>query len=140
MKIINLTPHTVTLYTSVPEGHRWVRYRDGGPPQLVGATSVDYPTGGPAARVVEDRGAIDWIGDPPNRVPVRGVRFQSQIEGLPAPERGTMLIVSLPVIEAARRSGRPLFDLMTVGDIIRDDMGAIRGCTCFHLHSTVDMR
>jgi hypothetical protein len=95
MKIVNLTPHTV---------------------KLVGVLEI-FSTG--VARVSstqEEVGRIDGV-------PLVRATF-GEVTGLPAPEEGTLLIVSAMV--RAALPGRT--DLASPGDLVRDEAGQVIGC------------
>jgi hypothetical protein len=49
-------------------------------------------------------------------------------EGLPHPEDGVYLIVSALTVEAARRTGRTIDDLLLTADLVRDEAGRVVGC------------
>jgi hypothetical protein len=65
------------------------------------------------------------------QVPIRSVRHGVPT-GLPDLVEGTYLIVSLPVVAAARAIGRATSDLLTPGDLVRDQNGEIAGVTSFY--------
>ena len=48
------------------------------------------------------------------------------LEGLPAPEEGTLFVVNIVAAAAAKEIGRT--DCVVPGEIIRDDEGKIIGC------------
>lgn len=106
MKLVNLTPHVIVITD--------------------GAMSTVIPSSG-VARVASQPGDLQLI------LP-KGYLYSAptwgQIEGLPAPEEGTMYIVSALV--ASRAVGRP--DVCSPGTgpsdgAIRDDKGQIKAVT-----------
>ena len=102
MKLINLTPHKVTLAT--PDGELTVE------------------PSGQVARVSEIYTHLDEIEVGGVRVPFGHVSY-SAIEGLPDPEPGALYIVSRPVADkAATRS-----DLVVPYRLVRDEQGQVIG-------------
>lgn len=100
MQIINLTPHTVTVNgTAIPP--------DGRVPRV--------------GEVVEPAGEITLPGGA--TAPVVTVR-PGAVEGLPAPQPDTMLIVSRMVAEAAPERR----DLVVPHGLVRDGQGRVVGC------------
>lgn len=100
MQIINLTPHTVTVNgTAIPP--------DGRVPRV--------------GEVVKPAGEITLPGGA--TVPVVTVR-PGAVEGLPAPQPDTMLIVSRMVAEAAPERR----DLVVPHGLVRDGQGRVVGC------------
>lgn len=99
MKIVNLTPHDLDIYT------------------LTGDV-VHVPRTGKTARVFEVRepaGTIDGIG-------IETV-YPGKVVGIPDPEDGVVYVVSSIVSSA---SGRP--DVFAPGQLIRDEEGRPIGC------------
>lgn len=154
MPIVNLTPHPVTLYSHVPESpvyvlaadgrHRlWASIPDpcGSPADRLDApvSYTEWPATAPPARLQEHRGELEQIVVPDSivdvptdrHVPVRAVSLGA-VTGLPAPTPGTWYIVSIPVVDGARREGRTTSDLLTPGDLVRDPAGTILGVTSFY--------
>ncbi len=168
MPIINLTPHSVTLYSHVPEcpayyiagnGRHYLAQSitdpNGAPGSRVESPVgyEEFPAAGPPARLTEQRGEIERLavpdleyqqgegrgpdgigfGDEPivRRIPVRAVALGA-VTGLPAPTPGAWYIVSIPVVDGARREGRTTSDLLTPGDLVRDPAGTIIGVTSFY--------
>lgn len=107
MKLVNLTPHPISLYRQVP--------RSG----YDSAVSTIQPDGRVAriAEQIEDEKSefAGW--------PVVGVDYRG-IEGLPAPERNVRYIVSLPVALACPFRS----DLLVPYDQVRNETGAVVGC------------
>lgn len=105
MRLINLTPHPLTLIGAD------------------GTVLVDQAPDGPMARCAEDRrdlGAVtitDGI-----TVPLRSVGFGA-VTGLPAPRDGVLYVVSRSTAETARRD-----DVVYPDEQVRDESGRIIGC------------
>jgi hypothetical protein len=103
MKILNLTPHALTL---------------------VGENgTLEVPPSGQVARLAVTRTVcapvtIDGVTLPVSR-PTLG-----DIVGLPAPQQGVLLVVSALVAEAAGRA-----DVMSPGELLRDAAGAVIGAS-----------
>lgn len=101
MKIVNLTPHPLTL---------------------VGNNgTLNVPASGQVARLAVTRQmlapvVIDGVELPVSH-PVLGA-----IVGLPDPQTGVLLVVSALVAEAAQR-----MDVMSPGELLRDENGVIIG-------------
>jgi len=105
MKILNLTPHPVTIIN--PSGSVTIT-----------------PEGGPLPRLVEETTLMEWSLDRECVViPITHVRVGS-VENLPDVDPDTMLIVSQMVCRAC--PDRP--DLLFPYPVVRDDMGRIVGC------------
>ena len=82
MKWVNLTPHKILLYR--PDG-----------------SVEEVPPSGRVVRVKEEREEVGEVGG----LPVFSSSF-GEVEGLPDPEPGVYLLVSRPVLEALKGSGR----------------------------------
>lgn len=118
--LINLTPHTVNLFTSLDRGSP-----DSDPPIAIPSTGI--------ARVTElcaPSHPIAW--DPFNdcgmhlSIPLVSKGY-GEVTGLPAPTPGTLYIVSA-IVQAACPDRA---DLVAPHDIVRDAAGAITGCRAF---------
>ena len=107
MKIMNLTPHALTFISGENNMERYI-----------------VEPSGIVARVAthtENIGSITT--DDGFTIPLTTTVF-GQVEGLPAPETGTVYVVSSLV--AGRFPYRP--DVMIPNESIRDDKGRIIGC------------
>ncbi|KNZ70326.1 hypothetical protein Tfer_0886 [Thermincola ferriacetica] len=104
-KIINLTPHPVTLV------------REDGAAVEIPSAAEKLPR---CSETSEQIGEI-FIGD--LRIPVIR-KSLGRVENLPDPEEGTFYIVSLAVAQAARHRR----DLLVPNDTVRDEQGKIIGC------------
>ena len=103
MKLVNLTPHSVTL--------------------IGNERTLTVPPSGTVARCATDRRVVDTIVVDGVVIPVTATTM-GDIEGLPPAEPGTLLIVSRVVAEAARERT----DLVIPDDTVRDEQGRIIGC------------
>lgn len=115
MRLINLTPHVITVFTSsqAPEGPK-----------------VEIPAAPTGARVATNRVALAALEVDGQEVPTVGTSY-GEIVGLPAPEAGTMLVVSMVVAQAALAAGRDCSDLLqpdtSPQGAVRDAEGKILG-------------
>lgn len=103
MRLLNLTPHSVTIVTD--------------------AGTVEIPPSGEVARVAAeyaDAGDLSFDGQ---TVPVKTQRLGNP-SGLPEPEADTMYLVSAMVRQAAPWRA----DLLSPGELIRDEKGQPTGC------------
>lgn len=107
-KIVNLTPHDVVVYNG-------------------DEVIARYPSAG-AARVSQtDEAAGELSG-----VPLVRTVF-GEVENLPDPQDGVMLVVSAITATAAKASGRRTDDLLLPANPVRDAQGRIIGCRAFAL-------
>ena len=106
-KIINLTPHTVSI---VDED---------------GTVKATFPSEGSARadQIATKIGELDGIE-------LVSMKFGAT-ENLPASEDGTYYIVSVITANAAKAEGRTTSDLVITADPVRDDSGRIIGCRRF---------
>jgi hypothetical protein len=109
-KIVNLTPHMVTLYKGK-------------------AAIATFPSQGLARARQADEHVTDLMIEGYDVPLVRSV--YGEVTGLPAPHGETMYIVSLATAMAARSGGRTTNDLLLTSDLVRDGEGAIIGCRRF---------
>ncbi len=107
--IRNLTPHTVSLCAANGEVIR----------------AFESEGVARAAQTTVEVGELDGI---------RLVKssFGAPV-GLPDPQDGVYLIVSLATANAARDHGRTVEDLLLTADTVRDEAGRIIGCRAFAL-------
>jgi hypothetical protein len=101
MKLVNLTPHTLHIHS------------------YDGAEVTALPSEGSARCAVFE----EQIGDVNNTIPIYATRY-GEIDGLPDPQEGTAYVVSLLV----RQSLPERKDLLSPGQLIRDDEGKVIGC------------
>lgn len=119
--IINLTPHSVTVYstddvTEVTKGsYTSLILKEGAQPL------VTYPSQG-VARAASVKEQVDVI----NGIPVYSTSY-GEPEGLPEEKEGVFYLVSALTAQAAK--GRK--DLLLVDGAVRDGEGKIVGCTAF---------
>ncbi len=111
MKVVNLTPHYITL-------------------QLQG--DGDKITFEPSGTVARCHAASNQIGildvGRHSHVPVNLVRL-GEVENLPPPAQGVRYLVSRIVADAGKLAGRD--DLLIPDDTVRDADGRIIGCRAF---------
>ncbi len=150
MPIRNLTPHGVSLYHAPSLAQMQPLSFDrtgGGWLMVVGASYCRWDKADTPARVSELKSdehtikvpeLVDYEGPGAlgtalalRGLPVRSVAY-GPISDLPDQIDGTYLIVSLLVVQAAKAAGRTTADLLTPGDLVRDERGEIVGCTCFY--------
>jgi hypothetical protein len=104
MHFVNLTPHAVNIYQA-----------DG--------TVTEIPTSGTIARITETAypaGQIDGID-------LTEVALGA-LDGVPAPTKDTIYIVSMPLLMAAAAMGLDRSDLAYPYGQVRDGQGRIIGC------------
>jgi len=102
--LINLTPHPIV--TRAPDG-----------------TEREYPPVGPIARVIEMKDEIGKV----DGVPLYRMRY-GQVEGLPRPLDGCWMVVSTLVRQALPERR----DLISPGELIRDNDGRVIACKAFY--------
>jgi len=98
MKLVNLTPHTLNIHT----------------PDKV----VNLPPSGAVARVA----TVSVPAAPMGGIPTVTTSF-GEVTGLPEPQHGVTLVVSGMVASAAPRD-----DVLSPGDLVRDENGRPVGC------------
>ena len=110
MKFVNLTPHDITVVlpdTQTENNRRRVFHRDG-----------------TVARVSQIATVVETIDD----IVISTVKFGSVV-GLPKPVDGIRFIVSSMV-----KSAEPnRTDLVSPGDLVRDENGNVIGCKGFYI-------
>jgi hypothetical protein len=101
MKIKNLTPHPLTI---------------------VGENgTLQIPPSGRVARISVTRTELDPVIVDGIKLPVN-LPVLGEINDLPAPQAGVIIVVSALVAEAARRA-----DVMSPGELVRDVNGVVIG-------------
>jgi hypothetical protein len=143
MKIVNLTPHAITVtVTNAPELGPWTLEPSGQIARAVERVSESTPLGHiPTSRIsfdgVEGLPGPEWRTlpspcDMPGAVPegssVCLVCGAQDGHHPPPREPAVYYLVSTIAADAARRSGRTTEDLLTPGQQVRDDAGRIIGC------------
>lgn len=109
MKIINLTPHAVTLIN----GENETKFESKG---IARAKQLET-----AAGEMEISGL---------KIPTVRMEY-GEPEDLPEPKAGVCYIVSYITAMAAKANGRKTEDLLMTADLIRNDDGQIVGCKKF---------
>ena len=113
MKILNFTPHAVTVFDS-----------DGDP------LATYKPSG--LARAKQSYVIVGQVEVEPESVPLKRITF-GEVDGLPKDvDPDTYFIVSAITAQAARATNHPLADrLLVVADPVRNAEGQIIGCKAF---------
>jgi len=104
MKIVNLTPHAVTIVNDE------------------GSSLMSFPSEG-VARARENNTIVGKLFN----IPIVEKTFEEP-EGLPDFKEGIFYIVSIITANAARAIGRTTEDLLITSDLTRDAEGQILGC------------
>ncbi len=107
MRLINLTPHEITLVGSE------------------GEVIASLPPSGQVARCKEVTEVVDHLTINGKQFPVI-VKRLGEVENLPEPQEGVRYVVSLAVAKAAKRD-----DLLVPGKAVRDEKGRIIGTSAF---------
>jgi hypothetical protein len=105
MRIINLTPHAVTVFDAE------------------GATIQTLPAAQTPARAQQQ----NFPNLPIGAIPTVTISYGPP-ENLPEPTPGVFLLVSQITARAATEAGRPVHDLLLTADAVRDTGGRIIGC------------
>jgi len=106
VKIVNLTPHTLNILDE-------------------NGTEYSFPSDG-IARAAQSSTVVGTL----NGIEVVKTTFGAP-EGLPDPEEGVFIVVSLATANAAKAAGRTVDDLLLTSDPVRDADGRIIGCRRF---------
>lgn len=104
--IVNLTPHTVTVFSGET------------PVLVLESTGV--------ARAAQHDEACEPVEGIPTVRSVFGA-----VENLPEPQPGTWFVVSIITANAARAANRSTDDLLVTSNPVRDAEGRIIGCRAF---------
>lgn len=129
MGFTNLTPHDVVIFSlrdcvEQPGGRGYTLRHSGVIPLAT------FPASGNVARAAQTQDALPSVRHNGAKIPVYRMTYGVPV-GLPDPAEGTGLIVSALTANAAKAAGRPTYDLFIVQGVVRDDTGAIIGCTGF---------
>lgn len=127
MKLINLTPHAIVLYAETsaePDGKGSYIVKPDAEPLYT------LPASGTVARALVTKKRLNDIDFEGISAPVFSMEY-GDVEGLPAPEKGTCYVVSALTAQAAQRNGRGTNDLLLVANSVRNEQGQIIGCTAF---------
>lgn len=100
MKFVNLTPHEIVVQ--------------------IGEEEKSFPASGTVARVTSQMKEVGTVAG----IPVKSQIF-GEVEGLPAPEEGTVYIVSALVLARAKEAGRTDVIAPNTAQAIRDEQGRI---------------
>lgn len=109
MNIINLTPHEITFYEKNIADHTMAKL-------------LTVQPSGQLARV-KSKTVIVSLGLPGLPIPVTKTEY-GEVEGLPAPEEGTIYIVSAMVAKHCPDRN----DVYITNESVRDENGRIVGC------------
>lgn len=109
MNLVNLTPHAINFV--------WEN------PQCEYETLLTVEPSGIIARVSAKTVMVDAIRLPSFSMPITATEF-GEIEGLPAPEEGTVYIVSSLVAQKCKDRN----DVFIPNESVRDSQGRIIGC------------
>ncbi len=125
-KLVNLTPHQINFITSY---NIEIGQDELGTPEYVTEERIhSIEPSGTVARCRVERQNVDSfiledIGDWDITIPITKTRF-GEVEGLPAPEKGTIYIVSNLVAQAVPERE----DVFFPDDVVRDENGNVIGC------------
>lgn len=111
MKIVNLTPHKIVLFS------------EDGQQQIAAFESEGV------ARAAMQTTPVQVDGFPYRLTS----NTYGEVEGLPEYEEGVYYILSALTVSAAKAHGRRTDDLLITSDPVRDDQGRIIGCKAFAL-------
>jgi hypothetical protein len=133
MQILNLTPHPVVVVRDDPEGSV-TGFTGVGPAAKEGkfALVAEYKPAGPVARAAQRDERVGELEINGTKVPLIRTVFGEPTD-LPAPEDGTMYVVSIITAQAAKAAGRPTNDLLITSDPVRDAAGKFIGVRKFAL-------
>lgn len=116
VKLRNFTPHTINVMRDSFDG------RD--------ITVMELPSEGVARIDVTSETVMHVELFDGSSLPVKQV-IHGDVTGLPAPEPGVRLVVSVLVAQGAKDR----FDLVSPGDLVRDPEGRVIGCKSLALPS-----
>lgn len=114
MKLVNLTPHKITIIPPVG----WVQYGNDD-------SDIVVEPSGMVARCAETRQVVSVVAQPQGgwSIPVFRVEY-GEVSGLPEPEDGVVYIVSMRLAQAVPHRQ----DVFFPGEAVRDTAGNIIGC------------
>ncbi len=113
MKVVNLTPHSVTEVIS----------------------NTTFPPSGKVTRVDTTQKVVKEISlDGADRPITVYKTIYGAVQNLPKPEKDTLFIVSAPVLNALLEKGIHRPDIVAPHKIMRDSGGTPRGCNGFRLN------
>ena len=126
MNIVNLTPHSINIYTEADVEASGATYT-----VVAGCEpATTYPSAG-VARAAQLDGQQHTINFNGVEIPVFNPVQYGEPQNLPEPQEGVFLVVSALTAQAAARHGRTTSDLLLVHRAVRDDQGRIVGCLGF---------
>ena len=102
--LVNLTPHDLNVQTE-------------------NGKVITIPRSGQIARCAQTEKQLDSIVDTEGLIPVCAVEL-GEVEGLPAPQEGTIFICSRIIAEAVKGQRS---DVLVPGPAIRDEAGRVIG-------------
>lgn len=108
-RIVNLTPHQITVRWWLPDGK---------------LTDRELEPSGTIARATE----IQMAAEPIDGIPTSYATYGA-VDGLPPPSTEVYYVVSALAAQAAYSAGRSTSDLLVPGGQYRDFSGRIAGCT-----------
>jgi hypothetical protein len=123
MKIINLTPHEITVFASSdvkPAGQKGYALARANAEPI-----YRFPSRGMSRASACETPLKDCMG-----IPVFSMTYGDP-EGVPEWQEGVMLIVSALTAQACKHAGRRTDDLLTTARVVRDTDGRIIGCSAF---------
>lgn len=129
-EIINLTPHPLVILEEHPEGEIEGTSENGLSSFSRFRKIAEIPPSGKIARVLQEEVEIGAFLFGKARVPVKKVRY-GKVEGLPSPQQGIYYFVSAITARGAKEAGRPTFDLLFPGKLVRNRKGEIVGLESF---------
>lgn len=133
MKIVNLTPHPVIVVRDDPDGPFTGSVGTGPATKEIKYSIVDeIKPAGPVARARQTDEVVGDVQVNGYAVPLVTSRYGEPTD-LPAPEDGTMYIVSIITAQAAKSAGRTTKDLLITSDPVRDSAGKFIGVRKFAL-------
>ena len=119
LRLVNLTPHVISILSPVGVERKGATLTATNPTVIrtipssgVARATQGYPVPAP------------MIEDVPTTEPVR----YGAVDGLPNFDGVHAYIVSLVTVQAAREAGRSVEDLLTPGDLVRNEEGQPVGC------------
>jgi len=133
MNILNLTPHPVIVLRDDTEG-TVTGFTGVGPAAKEGKFTLiaEYKSNGKVARANQKDEPVGELEINGVSVPLITTIFGEPTD-LPAPEDGTMYVVSIITAQAAKVSGRSTRDLLITSDPVRDANGKFIGVRKFAL-------
>ena len=127
MKLINMTPHTINIFRPQDcieqTGGRGYTLRD-----AFAVPALTIMPSGEVARAAQTAQNLTPVECDGLEIPVHRMAY-GKPTGLPEPQEGVGLIVSALTANAAAANGRTVDDLFIVNGTVRNEDGAVIGCT-----------